>query len=83
MSAIEKSMRSSYEQIYESLIPKLGECDFSEASGRLGLSLTPDGAMTVIFLGRFECLAFLGGCLVRAMSITAKTGSIAGWEQDG
>ncbi|MCR4437378.1 MAG: DUF3786 domain-containing protein [Clostridiales bacterium] len=215
----EKPMRSGYEQIYESLIPKLGECDFSEASGRLGLSLAPDGAMTVIFLGReyeispcginptdgmpvnvinrivlayyalskgagepvfsyvpvynfigtgmafgsnlkwmtdplgkafsgdydkfretlsrlggvfegklsaggyswhlrilpkiplrivyydgdeefpceirilfdenasrfmeFECLAFLEGCLVRAMSMTAKTGSIAGWEQDG
>lgn len=52
MSAIEKPMRSGYEQIYERLIPKLGECDFSEASGRLGLSLTADGAMTVIFLGR-------------------------------
>ncbi|HHT9110608.1 MAG TPA: DUF3786 domain-containing protein [Candidatus Brocadiaceae bacterium] len=27
----------------------------------------------------FECLAFLEGCLVRALSMTAKTGDTAGW----
>jgi hypothetical protein len=27
----------------------------------------------------FECLAFLEGCLVRAMIMTAKTGDTAGW----
>jgi len=45
-------MRSGYELIYESLLPKLSECDFSEATGRLGLSLRPDGGMSVNFLGR-------------------------------
>lgn len=45
-------MRSGYEQIYESLLPKLSECDFSEAAGRLGLSLRPDSGMSVNFLGR-------------------------------
>jgi hypothetical protein len=45
-------MPSGYEKIYESLVPKLGECDFSDAAGRLGLVLRPDGAMTVNFLGR-------------------------------
>ena len=45
-------MCSGYEQIYESLVPKLSECDFSEAAGRLGLSPRPDGSMAVNFLGR-------------------------------
>lgn len=45
-------MRSGYEQIYEGLLQKLSECDFSEAAGRLGLSLWPDGGMSVNFLGR-------------------------------
>jgi hypothetical protein len=27
----------------------------------------------------FECLAFLEGCLVRAMIMTAQTGDPAGW----
>ena len=45
-------MSSGYEQIYESLIPKLGECDFLEIAERLGLSLQPDGALSVNFLSR-------------------------------
>ena len=45
-------MSSGYEQIYESLIPKLSECDFLEVAERLGLSLQPDGALSVYFLGR-------------------------------
>ncbi len=45
-------MPSGYEQIYESLLPKLSACDFSEAAGRLGLSLRPDGGMSVNFFGR-------------------------------
>jgi hypothetical protein len=45
-------MSGGYEQIYESLLPKLSECDFSEAAGRLGLSLQSDGALSVNFLGR-------------------------------
>jgi hypothetical protein len=46
------SMSSGYEQIYESLIPKLSKCDFSEIAERLGLSLQPDGTLSVNFLGR-------------------------------
>jgi hypothetical protein len=45
-------MASGYEQIYESLVPKLSKCDFSEAGERLGLSLQPNGALSVNFLGR-------------------------------
>lgn len=45
-------MNSGYEQIYESLIPKLSKCDFLEVAERLGLSLQPDGALSVNFLGR-------------------------------
>lgn len=45
-------MSTGYEQIYESLIPKLSECDFLEVADRLGLSLQPDGALSVNFLGR-------------------------------
>ena len=45
-------MSSGYEQIYESLIPKLSECDFLEVAERLGLSPQPDGALSVNFLGR-------------------------------
>lgn len=45
-------MSSGYEQIYESLIPKLSKCDFLEVAERLGLSLQQDGALSVNFLGR-------------------------------
>jgi hypothetical protein len=45
-------MSGGYEQIYESLIPKLSECDFLEVAERLGLSLQSDGALSVNFLGR-------------------------------
>jgi len=45
-------MSGGYEQIYESLLPKLSECDFSEVAERLGLSLQLDGALSVNFLGR-------------------------------
>lgn len=45
-------MSSGYEQIYESLIPKLSKGDFLEVAERLGLSLQPDGALSVNFLGR-------------------------------
>jgi hypothetical protein len=45
-------MNSGYEQIYESLVPELSKCDFSEAGERLGLSLQPNGALSVNFLGR-------------------------------
>lgn len=45
-------MSSGYEQIYENLIPKLSKCDFSEVAERLGLSLQPNGALSVNFLGR-------------------------------
>ncbi len=45
-------MCSGYEQIYENLLPKLSECDFSEVAGRLGLALRPDGSISVNFLGR-------------------------------
>jgi hypothetical protein len=45
-------MTSGYEQIYESLIPKLSKCDFLEVAERLGLSLQPNGTLSVNFLGR-------------------------------
>lgn len=45
-------MSSGYEKIYESLIPKLSKCDFSEVAERLGMSLQPDGTLSVNFLGR-------------------------------
>ncbi|BBB91444.1 MAG TPA: DUF3786 domain-containing protein [Methylomusa anaerophila] len=45
-------MGSGYEQIYEGLIPKLSKCDFFEIAERLGLSLQPDGTLSVQFLGR-------------------------------
>jgi hypothetical protein len=45
-------MRSGYEQIYESLLPKLSKCDFLEAAERLGLSIRTDGSLSVNFLGR-------------------------------
>jgi hypothetical protein len=53
-------MSSGYEQIYESLIPKLSECDFLEVAERLGLSLQPDGALSVNFLGRQYEISSLG-----------------------
>jgi len=45
-------MSSGYEQIYETLIPKLSECNLLEAAERLGLSPQQNGALSVDFLGR-------------------------------
>ena len=45
-------MSGGYEQIYESLIPKLSECNLLEAAERLGLSPQQDGTLSVNFLGR-------------------------------
>ena len=45
-------MSSGYEQIYESLIPKLSVCDLLEIAERLDLSPQPDGTLAVNFLGR-------------------------------
>jgi hypothetical protein len=45
-------MNNGYEQIYESLILKLDKCDFVEVVERLGLSLQPNGTLSVNFLGR-------------------------------
>jgi len=42
---------SGYEQIYESLIPKLSQCDFKEVAERLGLPLQLNGTLSVNFLG--------------------------------
>ncbi|MDR3542922.1 MAG: DUF3786 domain-containing protein [Desulfosporosinus sp.] len=53
-------MRSGYEQIYETLIPKLSECDFLEVGERLGLSPQPNGALSVNFLGREYEISFRG-----------------------
>lgn len=53
-------MNSGYEQIYESLVPKLRDCDFLEASARLGLTLQPDGVLSTSFLGREYEINFCG-----------------------
>ena len=53
-------MNSGYEQIYESLIPKLSKCDFLEVAERLGMSLQPNGALSVHFLGREYEISSLG-----------------------
>jgi Domain of unknown function (DUF3786) len=52
-------MSSGYEQIYESLVPKLSKCDFFEVAERLGLSLQLNGALSINFLGReYEISSF-------------------------
>jgi hypothetical protein len=48
----EHLLTSGYEEIYESLVPRLAERDYSEVAARLGLTLKPDGALSVNFLGR-------------------------------
>lgn len=45
-------MSGGYEKNYESLLPRLSKCDFLEIAERLGLSLQPDGTLSVNFLGR-------------------------------
>ena len=45
-------MVTGYEQIYLDIVGRLADCDFSEAAGRLGLNLLPDGTLSVNFLGR-------------------------------
>ena len=41
-----------YEKIYKNLIPRLSICNFSDVAERLGMSLQPDGTLSVGFLGR-------------------------------
>jgi len=45
-------MSSGYEQIYESLIPKLSECNLLEVAERLGHLPQQNGTLLVNFLGR-------------------------------
>ncbi|EGW39754.1 DUF3786 domain-containing protein [Desulfosporosinus sp. OT] len=53
-------MSSGYEQIYESLIPKLSECDLLEVAERLDLSPQQDGTLAVSFLGREYAISSRG-----------------------
>ncbi|MDR0469939.1 MAG: DUF3786 domain-containing protein [Peptococcaceae bacterium] len=45
-------MANGYEQIYQSIIHKLAECDFGEAADRLGLAPPINGLVHMLFLGR-------------------------------
>ncbi|URN84257.1 hypothetical protein [Acetobacterium wieringae] len=100
------SITSSYDVIYEALLPKLAECNLAESAARFGLNIDAKGQITINFLKRdyrisntgvtpveiqtqfdvtapeileFECLAFLCGCLVRALIKTAEYGTVDGW----
>ena len=42
-------MTSSYDVIYEALLPKLAKCDLQESAARFGLPLTPRDIFTSLF----------------------------------
>ena len=46
------SMPSSYDIIYEALLPKLTECNLAESAARFGLNINPNGDITINFLKR-------------------------------
>ena len=46
------SMTSSYDVIYEALLPKLAECNLLESAARLGLNIDSNGQITINFLKR-------------------------------
>lgn len=45
-------MTSSYDVIYEALLPKLAECNLAESAARFGLSIDANGDITINFLKR-------------------------------
>lgn len=69
-------MSNGYDQIYESLVPKLSKCDFSEAGKRLGLSLLQNGALSVNFLGREYEISSCGVKLVDGKSVNVNNRSV-------
>ncbi|MDO9491777.1 DUF3786 domain-containing protein [Acetobacterium sp.] len=45
-------MTSSYDVIYEALLPKLAKCDLAESAARFGLNINPNGDIIINFLKR-------------------------------
>jgi hypothetical protein len=45
-------MPNGYEQTYEAVRPRLRECDFADAAGRLGFTLVSEDLLSIDFLGR-------------------------------
>ncbi len=45
-------MTSSYDVIYEALLPKLAECNLAESAARFGLNINPNGDIIINFLKR-------------------------------
>jgi hypothetical protein len=46
------SRPSSYDIIYEALLPKLAECNLAESAARFNLPIDSDGQITINFLKR-------------------------------
>ena len=49
-------MPSSYDIIYEALLPKLTECNLAESAARFNLPIDSDGQITINFLKRDYCI---------------------------
>ncbi|MBP8866235.1 MAG: DUF3786 domain-containing protein [Acetobacterium sp.] len=54
------SMPSSYDIIYEALLPKLTECNLAESAARFNLPIDSDGQITINFLKRDYCITNTG-----------------------
>jgi hypothetical protein len=44
------SVTSSYDVIYEALLPKLAECNLAESAARFGLNINPNGDIIINFI---------------------------------
>jgi hypothetical protein len=53
-------MPSSYDIIYEALLPKLAECNLVESAARFGLDVDTSGKITIDFLKRQYCITNIG-----------------------
>lgn len=53
-------MTSSYDVIYEALLPKLAECNLAESAARFGLNIDVKGQIIINFLKRNYCITNTG-----------------------
>lgn len=53
-------MTSSYDVIYDALLPKLAKCDLRESAARFGLPIDSEGHLNISFLKRDYCITNTG-----------------------
>lgn len=69
-------MTSSYDVIYEALLPKLAKCDLRESAARFGLNIDSDGQIAINFLKRDYLISNTGVTQVDGKPVNINNRSI-------